>query len=100
VPIGSLGIKVGMTQIFDEKNVCIPVTLIKVEPCVVTQIKTLDRDGYNAVQLGFEINQNTNQSNKKLKMQISLYPFFNSVSFNSGPGPAMLQHVGVGFDFA
>lgn len=72
MPIGSLGIKVGMTQIFDEKNVCIPVTLIKVEPCVVTQIKTLDRDGYNAVQLGFEINQNTSQSNKKLKLTKAL----------------------------
>lgn len=56
--IGSIGVKVGMTQIFDEKNICIPVTLIKVGPCVVTQIKTVDKDGYNAVQLGFGFDNN------------------------------------------
>lgn len=53
VPIGSLGIKVGMGQIFDEKNLCVPVTLIKIGACVVTQIKTVIHDGYNAVQIGF-----------------------------------------------
>lgn len=53
--IGSLGIKVGMTQIFDEKSTSIPVTLIKIGPCTVTQIKTLSTDGYNAVQLGFDL---------------------------------------------
>jgi large subunit ribosomal protein L3 len=67
VPIGSLGIKLGMTQIFDEKNACIPVTLIKVEPCIVTQIKTIDNDGYDAVQLGFDLSGNANQSLRKIK---------------------------------
>lgn len=66
MPIGSLGIKVGMTQIFDEKNTCIPVTLIKIEPCIVTQIKTVANDGYNAVQLGFEISQNNVYGLKKV----------------------------------
>lgn len=65
--IGSLGIKVGMTQIFDEKNACIPVTLIKIGPCTVTQIKTIDSDGYNAIQLGFDISQNNKHGLKKLK---------------------------------
>lgn len=55
--IGSLGIKVGMTQIFDEKNASIPVTLIKIGPCTVTQIKTVPTDGYNAVQLGFDLSK-------------------------------------------
>ena len=55
--IGSLGIKVGMAQIFDEKNVSIPVTLIKIGPCTVTQIKTIPTDGYNAVQLGFDLSK-------------------------------------------
>lgn len=72
MPIGSLGIKVGMTQIFDEKNACIPVTLIKVGPCIVTQIKTIDSDGYNAVQLGFDLSPNKNQSVNKIKSNKAL----------------------------
>jgi len=49
-----IGRKVGMTQIFDEKGKIIPVTAIEVGPCTVTQIKTVEQDGYQAVQLGFE----------------------------------------------
>ena len=49
-----IGKKVGMTQIFDEKGNIIPVTAIEVGPCTVTQIKTVDQDGYQAIQLGFE----------------------------------------------
>lgn len=48
-----LGKKIGMTQIFDEKGKIIPVTAIEVGPCTVTQIKTVEQDGYTAVQLGF-----------------------------------------------
>jgi large subunit ribosomal protein L3 len=51
--IGILGTKLGMTQIFDESGLAIPVTIIKAGPCTVTQIKTLDTDGYNSVQLGY-----------------------------------------------
>ena len=49
-----LGKKVGMTQIFSDKGEMIPVTVIEAGPCAVTQIKTLETDGYNAVQIGFE----------------------------------------------
>ena len=49
-----IGKKVGMTQIFDEQGKVIPVTAIEVGPCTVMQIKTVDQDGYQAVQLGFE----------------------------------------------
>jgi large subunit ribosomal protein L3 len=49
-----LGRKIGMTQIFNEKGEVIPVTVIQVGPCVVTQIRTHERDGYEAVQVGFE----------------------------------------------
>ena len=49
-----IGKKVGMTQIFDEKGNIIPVTAIEVGPCTVTQIKTMDQDGYQSIQLGFE----------------------------------------------
>lgn len=51
---GILGKKVGMTQLFDENGNVVPVTIIEAGPCYVTQVKTLEIDGYNAVQLGFE----------------------------------------------
>jgi large subunit ribosomal protein L3 len=51
---GILGRKVGMTQLFDEKGEVVPVTVIEAGPCYVTQIKAKDRDGYRAIQLGFE----------------------------------------------
>lgn len=51
--IGILGTKLGMTQIFDESGLAIPVTIIKAGPCTVTQVKTTDTDGYNSVQLGY-----------------------------------------------
>ena len=51
---GILGRKVGMTQIFDETGKVIPVTVVEAGPCYVTQIKTEERDGYRAIQLGFE----------------------------------------------
>ncbi len=51
---GIIGKKVGMTQIFDENGNVIPVTIIQAGPCVVAQRKTAEKDGYEAVQLGFE----------------------------------------------
>ena len=50
---GLLGKKVGMTQIFTEKGEIVPVTVLEVGPCFVTQVKTAERDGYSALQLGF-----------------------------------------------
>lgn len=51
---GILGRKVGMTQIFDDKGEVVPVTVIEAGPCFVTHKKTLERDGYTAIQIGFE----------------------------------------------
>jgi large subunit ribosomal protein L3 len=51
---GIIGKKVGMTQLFDETGVVVPVTVIEAGPCFVTQVKTVEVDGYNAIQLGFE----------------------------------------------
>lgn len=51
--LGLLGNKIGMTQIFDESGNIIPVTIVKVGPCVVTQIKTVLSDGYDAIQIGY-----------------------------------------------
>lgn len=52
--VGILGTKLGMTQIFDEAGNAIPVTVIQAGPCVVTQIKTPQTDGYSAIQLGYK----------------------------------------------
>ena len=54
MPAALLGKKVGMTRVFNEDGTDTPVTIIEVGPCFVTQVKTQERDGYNAVQLGFE----------------------------------------------
>lgn len=51
---GILGRKVGMTQLFDASGAIVPVTIIEAGPCYVTQVKTADADGYNAVQIGFD----------------------------------------------
>lgn len=51
--IGLLGNKIGMTQIFDESGNVIPVTILKVGPCIVTQIKTKEKDGYDSIQIGY-----------------------------------------------
>jgi large subunit ribosomal protein L3 len=50
---GILGEKLGMTQVFDANNRIVPVTVVKAGPCVITQIRTQERDGYTAVQLGY-----------------------------------------------
>ncbi len=50
---GILGEKLGMTQVWDENNKVVPVTVIKAGPCVVTQVRTAEKDGYSAIQLGF-----------------------------------------------
>lgn len=53
MPVGLLGRKVGMTQVYDEAGDLIPVTVIEAGPCVVLQLRSLESDGYEAVQLGF-----------------------------------------------
>ncbi len=53
MPVGLLGRKVGMTQVYEEGGVVVPVTVLEVGPCPVMQVRTADRDGYEAVQLGF-----------------------------------------------
>jgi large subunit ribosomal protein L3 len=57
---GLLGRKVGMTSVFDEAGRVVPVTVIQAGPCWVTQVKTSDSDGYDAVQLGFEESRKLN----------------------------------------
>jgi large subunit ribosomal protein L3 len=58
---GMIGKKLGMTQIFDETGLAHPVTVLEVGPCVVTQVRTPERDGYSAVQLGFGLDKRLNR---------------------------------------
>jgi large subunit ribosomal protein L3 len=57
-----LGKKIGMTQVYDAQNVLVPVTVVEAGPCPVVQIKTVESDGYNAVQLGFGVLKAKNAS--------------------------------------
>lgn len=61
-----LGRKVGMTQVFGPNGTAIPVTVIEAGPCVVTQVKTKDRDGYEAVQIGYENTTNKHSTRPEL----------------------------------
>ena len=82
-----LATKVGMTQIWDENGVLIPVTVLQAGPCVVTQVKTLENDGYKAVQVGF-LEKREKLLNKPLKGQfdkagVSYKRFFREFRFEN-----------------
>jgi large subunit ribosomal protein L3 len=61
-----LGKKIGMTQVYDAQNVLIPVTVVEAGPCSVVQVKTLETDGYHAVQIGFSTKKSKNASAAEL----------------------------------
>ncbi|HET7056604.1 MAG TPA: 50S ribosomal protein L3 [Thermomicrobiales bacterium] len=61
---GLIGKKLGMSQVFDDTGLARPVTVLEVGPCVVTQIRTPERDGYSAVQLGFGLDKRLNRSER------------------------------------
>ncbi len=75
-----LGKKLGMTQVFDDDGEVIPVTLVKAGPCVVTQIKTEENDGYEAIQIGFE-----KLDEKKVKKPQKDKPFRFLCEFKADP---------------
>lgn len=61
-----IGKKLGMTQVYDAQNVLVPVTVVEAGPCAVVQVKTVETDGYNAVQLGFSQQKEKNASKAEL----------------------------------
>jgi large subunit ribosomal protein L3 len=71
-----LGTKIGMTRVYDEKGSVVPVTVVQAGQCHVTQVKTVDSDGYNAVQLGF----------KDMKAKLSRFPLIGHAG-KAGVGP-------------
>ncbi len=73
-----LGKKIGMTQVYDAQNVLVPVTVVEAGPCPVVQVKTVESDGYNAVQLGFgalrEKNASKGEANHAKKAGLAATP--------------------------
>ena len=69
---GLLGTKLGMTQTWDDNNVVVPVTVIQAGPCVVTQVRSPEKDGYSAVQLAFGAVKPTKVNNKVKKKLLFL----------------------------
>jgi large subunit ribosomal protein L3 len=61
-----IGTKIGMTQVYDAQNVLVPVTVVQAGPCPVVQVKTVESDGYNAVQIGFSSKKAKNTSKAEL----------------------------------
>ena len=91
---GILGKKLGMTQFFTEDGTVVPVTVVEAGPCVVTQIKTQDKDGYNAVQVGYEdirekllnrpLKGQFDKAGVSYKRHIREFPFNNTEDYKVG----------------
>jgi large subunit ribosomal protein L3 len=96
--IGLLGRKVGMTQVFDEKGIAVPVTIIQAGPCPVVQKKTAVRDGYDAIQVGFETQANKNRVTRPLqghfdKGQVAYQRFLREIRLRGGEGEYQIGQV-------
>ena len=92
-----LATKVGMTQIFNEDGVLVPVTVLQAGPCVVTQVKTEENDGYKAVQVGFA-DKRENLVNKPMKGQfdkagVSCKRFVREFKFENAEEYAVAQEI-------
>jgi large subunit ribosomal protein L3 len=89
--IGLVGRKVGMTQIFDERGKAVPVTVIQAGPCPVVQRKTTDREGYEAVQIGFETQPKKSRVTHPVrghfeKAQVPYQRFLREIRLRAGDG--------------
>ncbi len=94
-----IGRKVGMTRVFGDDGRQVPVTVLEVGPCVVTQLKTADKDGYSAVQVGFE-EQKPQRVNKPLtghfaKSKASPRRILREIRVDDGETPELGAEVGV-----
>ena len=91
--------KVGMTQIFSDNGVLVPVTVLQAGPCVVTQVKTAENDGYEAVQVGFgEIRENLVNKPKKghfAKAGVSSKRFLKEFKFENAAEYSLGQEIKV-----
>lgn len=102
---GIIGKKIGMTQFFDKQGKSIPCTMIQAGPCVVTQIKSVDQDGYEAIQLGFEDKKAIKQNKAELghakktkhsvkKVHVEFQPNFTKQNKDTGENVAIDLQLG------
>ena len=77
-----LATKVGMTQIFNDEGVLVPVTVLQAGPCVVTQVKTEENDGYKAVQVGF-VDKREKLVNKPVRVTLTRLAYLTRDSLES-----------------
>ena len=87
-----LATKVGMTQIFNEDGVLTPVTVLQAGPCVVTQVKTVENDGYNAVQVGF-VDTREKLVNKPQKAGVAYKKFVRELKLENAAEYALAQEI-------
>jgi large subunit ribosomal protein L3 len=84
-----IGKKIGMTQIYDENNNLVPVTVVQAGPCPVTQVKTLESDGYNAVQIAFGPNKDSRLTAPELghlkKAGVAAHSELGEIRFTEAP---------------
>ena len=92
---GFLGKKIGMTQIFREDGKVVPVTVIQAGPCVVTQVKTMETDGYEAVQLGFGDVKRRNKPQAGHLKNSKLSRYLREVTTDDTNGFTIGQSIGV-----
>jgi large subunit ribosomal protein L3 len=96
--IGLMGRKVGMTQIFDARGKAVPVTVIQAGPCPVVQLKTTERDGYVAIQVGFETQAKRARVTRPLqghfdKVQVPLQRYLREIRLRGGEGEFQVGQV-------
>jgi large subunit ribosomal protein L3 len=96
--IGLMGRKVGMTQIFDARGKAVPVTVIQAGPCPVIQLKTTERDGYVAIQVGFETQAKRSRVTRPLqghfdKVQVPLQRYLREIRLRGGEGEFQVGQV-------
>ncbi|MBV6518421.1 MAG: 50S ribosomal protein L3 [Candidatus Brocadia sp.] len=96
---GFLGKKIGMTQIYSDDGALLPVTLIQAGPCSVMQIKTVENDGYSAVQLGFDDRKKKHATKSEIghgaKMSLEPKRFIREIRSETGADVKLGQRIGV-----
>lgn len=90
---GLIGRKLGMTQVFRPDGTVVPVTVIEAGPCTITQIRTRERDGYEAVQLGFGRARRLNKPERGHLKQLPAHPVLREVAAGSLEGLSVGQRV-------
>lgn len=80
---GILGRKIGMTQLFEEDGTAVPVTVIEAGPCVIVQVKTKDKDGYEAVQVGFGAKKRVNKPQTGHMKDLGKFQYLREMSVDN-----------------